>query len=335
MSVRLGPTSGSRDQRPASLELLLVAKAGGTPTPDDKTSWPDESTPGPGRPPDVPPSHRPQAARTSTFPTPTSTPSPIRHRRRRGAHAEDPGVIGTGSTPEGGLSALTGLVYVTNEGDDSISQYDIGTNGAVTPKTPATVATGIRPFTVAVSPDGDSAYVTAVEDDVVLQYDIGADGALTPKSSPTVSAGDAPVRLAVSPNGDSVYVTSNGISDTSPSTTRARTARSPRRLRPRSPPAMETSARSTWWSARRRLGLRQQPRSRHISQYDVGANGALTPRPIPPSRPTTVRCIWRSARTGAGPTCPTRRLHHLPVRRWSGRRAHPGEHADSRGLLGI
>ena len=52
-----------------------------------------------------------------------------------------------------------GSVYVTNVGDDSVSQYDVGAGGALSPKSPATVAAGDGPYGVAVSPDGGSVYV--------------------------------------------------------------------------------------------------------------------------------------------------------------------------------
>ena len=41
----------------------------------------------------------------------------------------------------------------------NVSQYDVGTGGPLTPKTPATVAAGTNPIGVAVSPDGLSVYV--------------------------------------------------------------------------------------------------------------------------------------------------------------------------------
>ena len=155
---------------PSSLELLLVAKAGGTPTPDDNDIVSPTNQ------------NRWSQAESGCF---TVTPAAgsshvsgaqlqVRHPLQYGIGTggaltpKSPESVGTGSSPEGvAVSPDGGSVYVTNEGGDSISQYDIGANGAVTPKTPATVATGDRPHAVAVSPDGNSAYVTAIEDDVV------------------------------------------------------------------------------------------------------------------------------------------------------------------------
>jgi DNA-binding beta-propeller fold protein YncE len=104
-------------------------------------------------------------------------------------------------------------VYVTDSGDgvvanDTVSQYDVDAGGALTPKTPATVAAGDFPFGVAVSPDGRSVYVTNGNSNDISQYDVGPGGVLSPKTQATVAAaGLFPTELAVSPDGRSVYVT--------------------------------------------------------------------------------------------------------------------------------
>ena len=131
-----------------------------------------------------------------------------------------------------------GSVYVTNNGGaNSVSQYDVGAGGVLSPKSPATVAAGDVPGGVAVSPDGASVYVANHGRHSVSQYDVGAGGALTPKSPATVAAGANPAGVAVSPDGGSVYVTNSSGAPASPSTTSARAGRSRPRARPRSPPA--------------------------------------------------------------------------------------------------
>ena len=89
-------------------------------------------------------------------------------------------------SPDGGASTSPTATSV------SVSQYDVGAGGALSPKSPATVATGTNPYGVAVSPDGGSVYVTNVASDSVSQYDVGAGGALSPKSPATVAAGTFP-----------------------------------------------------------------------------------------------------------------------------------------------
>ena len=83
-------------------------------------------------------------------------------------------------------------MYVPNVDYDTLSQYDIGAGGALTPKTPESVGTGSSPAGVAVSPDGGSVYVTNENGDSISQYDIGANGAVAPKTPATLAAGDRP-----------------------------------------------------------------------------------------------------------------------------------------------
>ncbi len=96
----------------------------------------------------------------------------------------------------------------------SISQYDIDpATGALTAKSPPTVAADGMPNGIAVSPDGKSAYVAnmgSASNDAwvgsVTQYDIDSTtGALTQKSPSAVEAGSQPVEVTVSPDGRSAY----------------------------------------------------------------------------------------------------------------------------------
>src|SRR6185295_13642097 len=113
--------------------------------------------------------------------------------------------------------------YVTNVNSDTVSQYTIDpSTGTLSPKTPATVATGDGPVGVAATPDSTSAYVvdqgTAVPGSgrTVSQYTIDAStGALSPKTPATVGAGSGPAYVAVTPDARSAYVTnvaSNNVS---------------------------------------------------------------------------------------------------------------------------
>ncbi len=105
-------------------------------------------------------------------------------------------------------------MYVTNfntNGAGGISQYDVGADGALTPKATPTVAAGNGPFPIAVSPDGKSVYVAntntnPADPDGISEYDVGANGELTPKAAATIAGGDAPYGIAVTPDGKSVYI---------------------------------------------------------------------------------------------------------------------------------
>ena len=50
------------------------------------------------------------------------------------------------------MSPDGGSVYVDRYGGGKVSQYDVGAGGALSPNIPATVAAGIHPVAVAVSP---------------------------------------------------------------------------------------------------------------------------------------------------------------------------------------
>ena len=102
--------------------------------------------------------------------------------------------------------------YVTEEGSqggDNVLQYNIDpASGALSPKTPASVATGGFPEGIAVTPDGSSAYVTSLTHNTISQYSIDpVSGALSPKVPATVGAGPIPVGIAVTPDSTSAYVT--------------------------------------------------------------------------------------------------------------------------------
>jgi DNA-binding beta-propeller fold protein YncE len=108
-----------------------------------------------------------------------------------------------------------GTVYVTNVNPvgltaGSVSQYSIGAGGLLSQLSPATVAAGIDPFGIAVSPSGGSAYVANLGSfDIgnVSQYDVDPlTGALTPKTPPSVISGHQALAVRVSPDGKSAYV---------------------------------------------------------------------------------------------------------------------------------
>jgi DNA-binding beta-propeller fold protein YncE len=101
-------------------------------------------------------------------------------------------------------------VYAANL-ESTVSQYDVDpASGALSPKTPATVASGSSgglPIGVAVTPDGKSAYVTNANESTVSQYDVDpVTGALSPKSPATVATRPGPDGIAVTPDGRSAYV---------------------------------------------------------------------------------------------------------------------------------
>src|SRR5437899_2852089 len=107
-------------------------------------------------------------------------------------------------------AAAAGSVYSANIIENTVSQFGVFPNGALTPLTPASVGAGVGPTGIAISPDGKSAYVSNSGESTVSQYDINpATGALSAKTPASVAsgAGPRPEGIAVTPNGKSAYVT--------------------------------------------------------------------------------------------------------------------------------
>jgi DNA-binding beta-propeller fold protein YncE len=180
-------------------------------------------------------------------------------------------------------------VYVLNYAG-SIAQYDVGADGGLSPKNPPSIlldpnsSVPAMAQDLAVSPDGRSVYVVNIGSAVnttnlVYQFDVGAGGTLLPKSTPAVAAGELPGAAVVSPDGDSVYV-ANQASDTVSQ--------------------FDVDATSGALSLKRSLGAGDNPADLAVSpdggslyvtnggdpvagggsvfQYDVGADGTLTPK---------------------------------------------------------
>jgi 6-phosphogluconolactonase (cycloisomerase 2 family) len=99
----------------------------------------------------------------------------------------------------------------------NLSQYIIGTNGALSPMNTPTVATGRNPYSL--TADSNSQYVYVANYDTlsvtgsVSQFAIGADGSLTPLSTPTIAAGNGPNGIAANPAAPYVYVVNYNSSD--------------------------------------------------------------------------------------------------------------------------
>src|ERR1700735_2452466 len=100
--------------------------------------------------------------------------------------------------------------YVANVRSNTVSQFTVAASGALSPKSPATVATGSSPETIALSADGKSAYVANYGSNTVSQIPVAASGALSPKSPATVATGSFPYGVALSADGKSAYVTNFG-----------------------------------------------------------------------------------------------------------------------------
>jgi hypothetical protein len=115
---------------------------------------------------------------------------------------------------------------VANQLSGNIGQYDIAANGALSPKTPPTVAAGTSTSAITVSPDGNSVYATnAGMTGLVRQYDVAANGTLSPKTPETLPTGERTRSGSTSPPTETAH-TSRTRPAASPSTTLPSTASS-------------------------------------------------------------------------------------------------------------
>ncbi len=133
-----------------------------------------------------------------------------------GALASDLPSVGSGFFSWGIAMTPNGKsAYVVDSGDHTLTQYDVGPTGELSPKTPATVLC-CDSENVLVSSDGKSAYVPDGQSAEVFQFDIDpVTGQLRPKSPASVPTGSGPTVEAMSPDGRSLYIVDQGASELS------------------------------------------------------------------------------------------------------------------------
>jgi 6-phosphogluconolactonase (cycloisomerase 2 family) len=86
-------------------------------------------------------------------------------------------------------------VYVTNVHDDSISEYAIGSGGALT--LIGTVgAGGTTPAAITLDATGQFAYATLRDSNSVAEFSVGSDGTLTLLGTIATGSGTAPSGIA-------------------------------------------------------------------------------------------------------------------------------------------
>jgi 6-phosphogluconolactonase len=198
--------------------------------------------------------------------------------------------------PDGRSVYVTGAEWDDDRSVGTISQYDVGPDGKLSPKSPATVTTGEETLLsgVAVSPDGKSVYVASPDSAVqigcvcVLQYDVGAGGELSPKSPAMVASDVAPVAVAVSPDGRNVYATNRqSISQYDVGAGGELTPKDPPTVAVRASlnqVAVSPDGKSVYVT-----GIVFGPTIGLVLQYDVGPDGKLSPKtPATATTPETV-----------------------------------------------
>jgi 6-phosphogluconolactonase len=86
------------------------------------------------------------------------------------------------------------------------------TTGALTATTPATIAAGLRPLSLAVDASSKFAYVANEDSFNVSMYSVGPTGAVTPIAPGTIAAArGGPTSVAVDPSGRFAYVANGDL----------------------------------------------------------------------------------------------------------------------------
>src|SRR6266568_5692951 len=184
------------------------------------------------------------------------------------------GKVAAGNTPYSVTVDPSGkYAYVANANSNTLSQYTIGAQGALTAMSPATVAAGTGPASVTVDPSGKYAYVANASSNDVSQYTIGATGGLTPMGPATIAAGTTPYSVTVDPGGKYAYVANASGSSVSQYTIGANgalTAMSPVTV------AAGTLPYSVAVDPSGKYAYAANYNGNSVSLYKIGANGALT-----------------------------------------------------------
>ena len=128
---------------------------------------------------------------------------PVRNRTASRSIAMTKGTTAVVYTPK--------AAYVANSGDASVSQYTIGTSGALTPMATPTVAAGSSPRSVTVDLLGRFAYVANFSSNNVSAYTIDpVTRALSPVNGSPFAAGTSPTAVTIDSSGRFLYVSNYG-----------------------------------------------------------------------------------------------------------------------------
>ena len=179
----------------------------------------------------------------------------------------------------------TGVVGCTTTGQYAVD----ATTGVLSPLSPPTAMTGTYPGGSAVNPSTAFAFVTNIGDNTVLQYSIATNGALTALAPATVAAGSQPDFIAIDPTNKYAYVANftpnlSGIGGPGPASISQYLLQKSGQLMlmPMTPATVAAGPGCGWLSFDpfgvylycANIGDTTTPGS--ISEYSIGANGALT-----------------------------------------------------------
>lgn len=118
------------------------------------------------------------------------------------------GTVGSADVTNIAVSCRNYVAFVANRNNNTLGQFSLGANGALSPMATANINVGAEPRDVAVSADGRFAYVVNSDPaagNSIQQYTLATNGSLTATGSP-VATDLRPVDLQLSPDGKFAYV---------------------------------------------------------------------------------------------------------------------------------
>jgi 6-phosphogluconolactonase (cycloisomerase 2 family) len=121
----------------------------------------------------------------------------------------------TVQTAPASAAAPIGYVYITNNGEGTLSEFSRGADGNLIFLRTAKVGSVNGPTGIAIDPSSRFLYVANEGDGRIYQFRIKRDtGELTPIGEGVVDDGSAsrPQQIAITPHGDFLYVTNSGKS---------------------------------------------------------------------------------------------------------------------------
>jgi 6-phosphogluconolactonase len=117
-------------------------------------------------------------------------------------------LISCSTASHNGTSA-NGILYVTTQGDSSVTTFGITLSNGKLSTTSKTAAAGNVPSAIVVTPKGDAVFVANTQDGTISSYTVNTDGTLTASGSST-AAGISPTGMAIDSGGKFLFVANQG-----------------------------------------------------------------------------------------------------------------------------
>jgi 6-phosphogluconolactonase (cycloisomerase 2 family) len=108
-----------------------------------------------------------------------------------------------------GSSSGPSFVWVATQGDQKVSAFSVNLSTGGVSQVGTSVATGVTPSAMAITPDGKTLFVANRGDNTISAYSVNSSGSLGTPS--TASAGQIPVALGPDPAGKFLFVANQGI----------------------------------------------------------------------------------------------------------------------------